>query len=102
MYINSEENKGNTVIITLDQYIENSDIANEEKIFEYNSSIVNNKKVLLIDDNIKEVNKIQKYLSYIGYNVTSVMYGEEGIAHIKRKECYDIINRWWASKIKWY
>ncbi len=91
MYINSEENKGNTVIITLDQYIENSDMANEEKIFEYNSSIGNNKKVLLIDDNLKEINKIQKYLSYIGYNVTSVMYGEEGIAHIKRKECYDII-----------
>ena len=48
-------------------------------------------KILLVDDNEKEISKIKKYLNKKGYDVSLVMYGEEVIKRIKDKEKYDYI-----------
>lgn len=88
MYIKSEENRGTEVIITLDQYIVNDKYFSfNEKIESYN----NTKKILIINDEDQEINKIKKKLEYLEYDVSISMYGMDAIDKIKNKEKFDII-----------
>ena len=92
MYIRSEVGKGTSITITLDQYIiEGEDEKKSKRIEEYIKDKNSLGKILLVDDNEKEISKIKKYLNKKGYDVSLVMYGEEVIKRIKVKEKYDYI-----------
>lgn len=92
MYIKSEVSKGTEVIITLNQYIkEDEEIKNNVLIESYIQTRTNAKKVLVINDDIKELKKIRTKLEEVGYEVYTSLFGEDAINKIKNNEKYDLI-----------
>ncbi len=82
--INSEDNK-TEMIVTIDQLVE------ENQINDLNIGITKKRKVLLVDDNIKEIDKIKVLLQEMSCDVISTMFGKECIDRIDNKEKFDLI-----------
>jgi len=92
LMIKSEENKGTTVIITLDQKIvPTKDTEITKKLENYEQTLYGNKKVLLIDDDEKELAQITKWLEEASIDVTSSMFGKDASEKIVNKNKYDLI-----------
>ena len=92
MYIKSEIGKGTEVIITLNQYIkEDDEIKNNVLIESYVQKITNSMKVLIVNDDIKELKKIRTKLEEFGYETYTSLFGEDAINRIKNNEKYDLI-----------
>ena len=92
MCIKSEIGKGTEVIITLNQYIkEDDEIKNNVLIESYVQKITNSMKVLIVNDDIKELKKIRTKLEEFGYETYTSLFGEDAINRIKNNEKYDLI-----------
>ena len=92
MYIKSENKKGTEVIISIDQYIViNEEIKNNSKVDTYIRERTNSKKVLIVNDDEKEIRKIKRILENKDYDVVISMFGIDAIDRIRNKEKYDII-----------
>lgn len=92
MYIKSEIGKGTEVIITLNQYIkEDDEIKNNVLIESYVQKRTNSMKVLIVNDDIKELKKIRTKLEEFGYETYTSLFGEDAINRIKNNEKYDLI-----------
>lgn len=92
MYIKSEPKKGTEIIITLDQYIViNEEIRNNSKVDTYLNARKNAKKILVVNDDEKEIRKIKRVLEHKDYDVVISMFGQDALDRIKNKEKYDII-----------
>jgi len=92
MYIKSEVGKGTEVIITLNQYIkEDDEIKNNVLIESYVQKRTNSMKVLIVNDDIKELKKIRTKLEEFGYETYTSLFGEDAINRIKNNEKYDLI-----------
>lgn len=92
MYIKSEKCKGTEVIITLNQYIkEDDEIKNNALIESYIQKRTNSVKVLIVNDDVKELKKLRTKLEEFGYETYTSLFGEDAINRIKYNEKYDLI-----------
>lgn len=75
LIIKSEENKGTSFTIIINQRI--ADVKEENKTEKLTSVLSNKKKVLVVDDDYEELKKITKELKNNNYEVVSTMYGQD-------------------------
>jgi hypothetical protein len=85
--IKNDENS-TTFTVILNQLIKKE--KNDREINKLASKISNKKRVLLLDDNYKELHKISSQLKYNNFVVSSVMYIEDAIDKLINNE-YDFI-----------
>ena len=92
MYVKSEVGKGTEVIITLNQYIkEDDEIKNNSLTQSYIQKRTNSVKVLIVNDDVKELKKIKTKLEEFGYETYTSLFGDDAINRIKNNEKYDLI-----------
>lgn len=91
MYIKSDIGKGTEVIITLNQYIKDDDNINNTLIESYIKNRTNTKKILLINDDTKELKLIRRKLENLGYEVHTSLFGQDCIDKINNNRKYDLI-----------
>lgn len=92
LMVKSEEGVGTAITITLDQKIvETKETEITKKLESYEQTLYGNKKVLLIDDDEKELSKITGWLEQEEIDVTSSMIGRDCIEKIRNKGKYDLI-----------
>ena len=84
--------KGTTVSITIDQKIvENTETEISKKLDLYEESLHLNKKIMVVDENIKELTRITHFLEDKGNIVSSSLYANDVIEKIYKKYKYDLI-----------
>lgn len=89
--IKSDE-KGTTVSITINQKIVDTKERKKEKEIDlYEQKIKRSKKVMVIDDDIKELNQIKEHLERNNIDVTTSLYGKDIIEKTINKYKYDLI-----------
>ena len=90
--IRSEENKGSTFTIVIDQ---KCDIKNKTDIMrnmeKYSSDVFGKKRVLVVDDDKEELFKISDILSKCNVDINTTMSGKDCIYKIKAGEIYNLI-----------
>ena len=91
MYIKSDSGKGTEVIITLNQYVKDDNNNSNMLIENYIKNHTNAKRVLLINDDVKELKLIRKKLENLGYDVYTSLFGQDSIDKINTSEKYDLI-----------
>ena len=92
LMIKSDEGKGTTVVITLDQKIvETKETEITKRLENYEQTLQNTKKILLIDDDEQELKKIVNLLAKENVDITSSMIGRDAIERIRNKNKYDLI-----------
>ena len=92
LMIKSDEGKGTTVTVILDQKIvETRETELTKRLENYEQTLQNSKKVLLIDDDEEELEKISKQLEKESIEVTASMIGRDAIEKIRNKNKYDFI-----------
>ncbi len=89
LLIKSNEGKGTTFIIVLNQLIKENEVQNN--ISKVAKAISNKKRVLLVDDDYKELEKISNELKKSNFEVVSTMYGKDCVDRLANKEKYDLI-----------
>ena len=90
--IRSEENKGSTFTIVIDQKCdikEKTDIMKD--IEKYSSDVFGRKRVLIVDDDKEELFKISDTLSKYNVDINTTMSGEDCIYKLKSGEIYNLI-----------
>ena len=85
LLINSEYNKGTIITIILDQKIDTSKEDNK-----YNNYL-DDKKILIIDDNTSSIKLITKILSKCNVNIDSESTGKIALDKIRKEAKYDLI-----------
>ncbi|MCI9063610.1 MAG: response regulator [Clostridia bacterium] len=92
LMIKSEPNVGTTVTIILEQkVVETKETEISKKLENYEQSLYGEKQVLVVDDDEKELEKIEKQISSDGIMVSSTVYGRDAIEKIRSKLKYDLI-----------
>ena len=90
--LNSEYNHGSKFTIVLDQKIDHDSKSKElEIINKYKDLIIENKKVLLVDDNEASIKMITKLSNNFDIDLEYVNTGKECLDKIRGKEKYDLI-----------
>ena len=90
--IKSEENKGSTFTIIIDQKCdikEKTDVMKD--IEKYSSDVFGRKRVLVVDDDKEELFKISDILSKYNVDINTTMSGKDCIYKIKSGEIYNLI-----------
>lgn len=85
--ITTNNTNGNTITIILDQKINKKELPLEDKYDKY----LNNKKILVVDDNEASLKLIEKILTKYNIKVETVSLGKLALDKIRRKEKYDLI-----------
>ena len=92
LIVKSEEGKGTEVSITIDQKIVKSkDNEISKKLDLYEQSLNSNKRVMVVDDDVKELSKITSYLEKSEVSVSGSLFGRDVIDKISSKHNYDLI-----------
>ena len=90
--IKSEENKGSTFTIVIDQKCDIKEKTGIMKDIEkYSSDVFGRKRVLIVDDDKEELFKISDILSKYNVDINTTMSGEDCIYKIKSGEIYNLI-----------
>ena len=90
--IKSEENKGSTFTIIIDQKCdikEKTDVMKD--IEKYSSDVFGRKRVLVVDDDKEELFEISDTLSKYNVDINTTMSGKDCIYKIKSGEIYNLI-----------
>ncbi len=90
--IKSEENKGSTFTIVIDQKCdikEKTDVMKD--IEKYSSDVFGRKRVLVVDDDKEELFEISDTLSKYNVDINTTMSGKDCIYKIKSGEIYNLI-----------
>lgn len=87
--IKSEDDKGTEFTIILDQKIGND--KNIGEFSKYNKVLFKKKRVLLVNDDIKELNQIEQILKKEDISVVTTMYGRDCINKVIYEEKFDLI-----------
>lgn len=90
LIIKSEVNVGSQFMIVIDQRI----VSNNNKnsfVDNYINTIVNKKRVLVIDDDIRTLNEVSNILEIKDYEVIKSSYGKDLLDRINNKEKIDLI-----------
>ena len=86
------DNHRTVVSITIDQKIVDTSATEiSKKIDMYEQSLHVNKKIMVVDDDIKELSKITKLLEKEDMIVTSSLYGRDVIEKVSNKYNFDLI-----------
>ena len=85
--ITTNNTNGNTITIILDQKINKKELPLEDKYDKY----LNNKKILVVDDNEASLKLIEKILTKYNIKVETVSLGKLVLDKIRKKEKYDLI-----------
>ena len=85
--ITTNNTNGNTITIILNQKINKKELPLEDKYDKY----LNNKKILVVDDNEASLKLIEKILTKYNIKVETVSLGKLALDKIRRKEKYDLI-----------
>ncbi len=90
--VKSGEENGTIVTITLDQKIvETKESELSKKLDLYEESLQQAKKIMVVDDDPKELNKIVDYFEEQGITVSKSLYGKDCIEKVGAKHKYDLI-----------
>lgn len=90
--IRSEENKGSTFTIVIDQKCnieKKSDIMQD--IEKYSSDVFGRKRVLVVDDDKEELFKISDILSNYNVDINTTMSGKDCVYRVRAGEIYNLI-----------
>ncbi len=90
--IKSDEKMGTTVSITIDQKIvETEDEELQKKLEMYEEILYKNKKIMVIDDDAKELSEIACFLEKNNATVHRSLFGKDIVFKISNKNKYDLI-----------
>ncbi len=90
--VKSDEDSGTTVSITIDQKIvETKDEELTKKLEVYEESLYGNKKIMVIDDDAKELSEIINFFEKNNVVVHGSLFGKDIIEKISNKHKYDLI-----------
>lgn len=92
LVLKSEIDKGTTISITIDQKIvklENDEVL--RKLDLYEESLQSNKRVMVVDDDAKELSKITNFLEKRDVTVNGSLFGRDLINKISAKHKFDFI-----------
>jgi len=90
--IKSDEDSGTTVSITIDQKIvKTKDEDLQKKLEIYEESLYKNKKIMVVDDDAKELSEIVSFLEKNDAIVHSSLFGKDIVEKISNKHKYDLI-----------
>jgi len=92
--LKSEDKKGTTVNIVLDQKIYEPDSKNKDaikKLAIYESTLNKGNNIMVVDDDVKELSYIKKYLENKGMIVSSSLYGKDVTKKIEENYKFDLI-----------
>lgn len=90
--IKSEEDKGTTFTIVLDQKCKIEELTDIMKDIEkYSSDIYGRKRVLVVDDNKEELFTISNILGKYNIDINTTMSGKDCVDRIKAGEFYNLI-----------
>lgn len=88
-FIIKTDDKEITFTIIIDQLIDKN--YNDNTVLKLVEKISNKKKVLLVDDDYKELTALSNELKKNNFDVDAVMYGEDAITKLASDEKYDIL-----------
>lgn len=88
LIIKSDVGVGSQFLIIIDQKIVSNDKKENTKYYE---NVISKKKILVVDDDIKMLNKISKILEEKNYEVICSSYGKDLLDRINNKEKIDFI-----------
>lgn len=92
LIVKSDEGKGAEVSITIDQKV--VEVKNKElskKLDLYEQSLYSNKRIMVVDDDAKELSKITTYLEKSDAIVSGSLFGRDVIDKLSSKHRYDLI-----------
>lgn len=92
LIVKSDEGKGTSVSITINQKIvptKETEISKKLELFE--ESLHNNKNILVADGDAKELSKITSYIEGLSKNVSGFLFGRDIIDKISSRHKYDLI-----------
>lgn len=90
--IKSEENKGTTFTIVIDQKCKIEELSRIMKNIErYSSDVYGRKRVLIVDDDKEELFTISDVLSKYNIDINTTMSGKDCVDRIKGGEFYNLI-----------
>ena len=90
--IKSEENKGSTFTIVIDQKCNIEEKTNIMKdALKYSSDVFGKKRILIIDDNKEELFKIANILSKYNVDINTTMSSKDCIDKIRSGELYNLL-----------
>ena len=92
LIVKSELEKGTTVSITFDQKIvETDNIIISKKLDLYEQSLHSNKKVMVVDDDAKELASITSKLEKMDAMVSGSLFGRDIIEKVSNEQKFDLI-----------
>ncbi len=92
LMVKSEEGVGTTVNVVLEQKIvESKETEISKKLESYEQSLYHNKRVMVVDDDAKELAKITNFLENHNAEVSGSLFGRDIIEKIASNVKYDLI-----------
>ena len=87
----SEENKGTKVTISLDQKIASETDASLESQLEDYRTLLGLKKILIVDDDLKELTTLENYCNELNIDNICTMYGNDVLDRIRTGQKFNLI-----------
>ncbi len=89
--IKSDDNKTNVSIIVNQKIVETSENKKDKELDLYQQKIIKSKKIMVVDDDSKELKLIKEHLENNNIDVSSSLYGKDVIEKIKNNYKFDLI-----------
>lgn len=89
--LTSEENKGTKVTISLDQKIASETDASLESQLEDYRTLLGLKKILIVDDDLKELTTLENYCNELNIDNICTMYGNDVLDRIRTGQKFNLI-----------
>ncbi len=91
LLISSTENKGTKIIVTLDQkFVSDVDSDLERRLSNYNR-ILGVRKVLIVDDDLKELTTLENYCNELNIDNICTMYGNDVLERTRIGQKFNLI-----------
>ncbi|MBQ3142035.1 MAG: HAMP domain-containing histidine kinase [Bacilli bacterium] len=91
LHIKSEEGKGTTVSIYIDQKIDSNETYYSENVKKYNEIMDKKNRVLLVSDDTEEINEFRREASKYKIIINGSLFASDTIARINAGERYNLI-----------
>ncbi len=89
--IKSDDNKTNVSIIVNQKIVETNENKKDKELNLYQQKIIKSKKIMIVDDDSKELKLIKERLENNNIDVSSSLYGKDVIEKIKNNYKFDLI-----------
>lgn len=91
LHIKSEEGKGTTVSVYIDQKIDSNETYYSENVKKYNEIMDKKNRVLLVSDDTEEINEFRREASKYKIIINGSLFASDTIARINAGERYNLI-----------